>query len=256
MKVDRDFKLSLSLRSELLFKQLFSSSSAPWQQRVLREILLSLPLKKRAACLDAACGVGNNIRSLLDSCTHVYAFDRSERALEFAIKRYVSQKDVHFSIGQLEHVPFEDELFDLVVCTEALEHVRDTTKAVVELCRVLKKEGYLILSFQNYLNPSALIKPIFEMITKKNWDAWGTHDHDEGFERHLTYFNVRNALKNIPNIKIEMVKGADYLNGWFNWVPGIRKNYDLLDRFPLLFLGKIPFLKILGMDCFIVVKKL
>lgn len=42
-----------------------------------------------------------------------------------------------------EHLPFPDEVFDLVLSQEVLEHVRDPFQAMREMKRVLKKGGVL-----------------------------------------------------------------------------------------------------------------
>lgn len=45
-----------------------------------------------------------------------------------------------------EYLPFNDETFDLVLCTQVLEHVGDSGKVLSEINRVLTKNGTLILS--------------------------------------------------------------------------------------------------------------
>lgn len=45
-----------------------------------------------------------------------------------------------------DEMPFENETFDSVLCTNVLEHVPNMEKAFSEISRVLKKEGYLIIS--------------------------------------------------------------------------------------------------------------
>lgn len=49
-------------------------------------------------------------------------------------------------LGGVCSLPIKENAIDAVVCTEVLEHIKDTAKAVQELNRVLKKGGYLILS--------------------------------------------------------------------------------------------------------------
>jgi 2-polyprenyl-3-methyl-5-hydroxy-6-metoxy-1,4-benzoquinol methylase len=254
-KIDSDFLISREFEKDIAAEHLFSSSSAPWQQKIIRDFL-SLKKINEPKCLDAACGVGNNIRTLLQISNSICAIDRSQSAIEFGKHRYKQDaSSLDFYLGDLDKMPFPSDTFDVVVCTEALEHVKDIDLVVGELCRVLKPQGRIIISFQNYLNPSIFIKPIFEFLTGKNWDAWGTHSHREGYERFLTYFNVRRSLLSKKNMRIVEVRGADYLNSWLGWFPGIRKNYNLLDRLPLMSIGKLPFIKILGMDCFILAQK-
>lgn len=253
MTPNDDYKISRDLQRPLMEQNLFSSSSAPWQQQILRELLSKSNIRFKGKCLDAACGIGNNIRTILDYDLEVIGIDKSERALNFAKNRYRNEV-VSFFPSEIENMNFADNSFDVVICTEALEHIVNIKNAIVELHRVLKADGILIISFQNYLNLSAIIKPIAEAITKQNWDAWATHSHEGGFERRLTYFMVKKILDDL-GMKTEIVVGADYLNGWLNWVPGIRKNYDLLDKKPFLLLGKIPLIKLMGMDCFIMAIK-
>lgn len=46
----------------------------------------------------------------------------------------------------LEHLAFEDERFDVVLCTQVLEHVRDPIASLREAARVLKPRGVLLAS--------------------------------------------------------------------------------------------------------------
>jgi len=50
--------------------------------------------------------------------------------------------DIHFD---LHNIPFEDDLFDVVICNHVLEHVEDDRKCMREIYRILKKGGFAIL---------------------------------------------------------------------------------------------------------------
>ena len=45
-----------------------------------------------------------------------------------------------------ENLPFANETFDVIVCTQVLEHVNDPKRVIVEMHRVLKGGGLIILS--------------------------------------------------------------------------------------------------------------
>lgn len=49
-------------------------------------------------------------------------------------------------VGSIYQLPFEDEKFDNILCTEVLEHLHSSKEAIDEMRRVLKKKGLLILS--------------------------------------------------------------------------------------------------------------
>lgn len=248
------FAKNRSLEESLIKKGLFPNTSAPWQQDILDNFLSLIKLQGDSVCLDAACGIGNNIETLLEYFSKIVAFDKSKRAVEFAKNLYNDKDNLTFGVGQLESISSPDNFFDCVVCTEALEHVYDYKTVINEIFRVTKSGGYMILSFQNHFNLSALLKFLAERIFKNNWDVWGTHRHEEGFESYLTCFQVRRVAREADFISIKEV-GADYINAWLSWLPFFYRNYEVLDRYPILLLGRMPIIKYLGMDYFLLLKK-
>jgi SAM-dependent methyltransferase len=58
-----------------------------------------------------------------------------------------SDKDIKPDIiSSVLEMPFEENSFDTVVCTEVLEHVEDPFALMNEISRILKKGGYCIVS--------------------------------------------------------------------------------------------------------------
>ena len=49
-------------------------------------------------------------------------------------------------LGSACEIPFKDGSFDSVLCTEVLEHLPDPDKAISEIKRVLRKDGYLYVT--------------------------------------------------------------------------------------------------------------
>lgn len=57
------------------------------------------------------------------------------------------KNDFHPTVlGDAHRLPFKDDAFDCVKCTELLEHVENPDKVIKEIPRVLKSSGVLILS--------------------------------------------------------------------------------------------------------------
>ncbi|MCP4689857.1 MAG: class I SAM-dependent methyltransferase [Desulfobacterales bacterium] len=50
------------------------------------------------------------------------------------------------SAGDVTHLPFRRDAFDVVICSEVLEHIPDQAAAMAELTRVLKPGGDLVVS--------------------------------------------------------------------------------------------------------------
>ena len=92
--------------------------------------------------LDLGCGDGR-LTMELDAGTLVAA-DVSRVALERARKRLPQAQ-----LAELEPdapLPFEDGAFDLVLCAETIEHVRDLQLLLSEVRRVLRPGGTLALT--------------------------------------------------------------------------------------------------------------
>lgn len=244
------------IEKELRAKNLFPNTSAPWQQMVIDDFLSGIIFREGSVCLDAACGIGNNIGTLSKYFKNIIAFDVSENALEFAIGRYKDNKNlaVTFDKGNLKSLDYHSDYFDCVLCTEALEHILDYDKAIKEIFRVLKPGGFAIISSQNHFNPSAIIKFFAEKLYNHNWDAWGTHNYKDGYESCINCFQIKREVKR-AGFTILNERGADYINAWLSWIPVLYRNYRILDKYPMFFLGKIPALKYFGMDYFLLVRK-
>lgn len=59
--------------------------------------------------------------------------------------KYAKTKGIDVSLSLVEDMPFKDHLFDIVVCTDVLEHVADLNSSVKQIKRVVKTGGILIV---------------------------------------------------------------------------------------------------------------
>jgi len=101
------------------------------------------------AFLDAGCGDGRYLAALdTELPTRRAGIDISERILETARARV----EADFRQGNLESLPYEDGAFDLVLCSQVIEHALDAEAAAAELARVLRPGGTLVISTDNARN--------------------------------------------------------------------------------------------------------
>lgn len=98
--------------------------------------------------LDAGCGVGYGSQ-ILDraGAASVTGIDIAPEAIDAASERAAA--DIDFRLGDIEALPLEDASCDVAVCLETVEHVRDQSRALDELRRVLAPDGLLIVSSPN-----------------------------------------------------------------------------------------------------------
>lgn len=129
------------------YRRLFEREEFYWWNIGRREILKSvfnqhLVFKRGLSILDIGCGAGGNIKILGDFGS-VTGLDISEEALKFA-KTHRAFKDL--VMGDAEHLPFQNESFDLVSAFDVLEHVPNDRQAIQEMFRVLKKGGFALIT--------------------------------------------------------------------------------------------------------------
>ncbi len=110
--------------------------------------LISENVKPGAFVLDAGAGTGERTLALLAHSQpgRIVALDASKKMLDVARSK-IDDPRVEFQIGDLAHLPFPDNTFDVVLCTWAIEIMDDPRAAVQEFIRVIKPDGLVIYAF-------------------------------------------------------------------------------------------------------------
>ena len=106
----------------------------------LAAFVQDLPAARRA--LDIGCGDGRLTTRL--EAEELTAADVSRVALDRAAWRLPNARLVQ--LGLDEPLPFADAAFDLALCAETIEHVRDLQLLLSELRRVLEPGGLLAVT--------------------------------------------------------------------------------------------------------------
>jgi len=102
--------------------------------------------------LDYGCGNGQHTLKIAMRCKYIIGFDLDEKTLGLARKeaRRKAIKNVKFLKHDGEKkLPFTSETFDCVVFIDVLEHLYKRNQALLEINRVLKKSGRLIITVPN-----------------------------------------------------------------------------------------------------------
>lgn len=96
--------------------------------------------------LDVGCGTGeilNTIKNIYHTVS-MYGIDISEEMLKKAKEKLLDNADL--SLGDAEHLPYENGKFDLLMCTDSFHHYPNPQKAIEEFHRVLKTDGHILLA--------------------------------------------------------------------------------------------------------------
>jgi len=159
------------------YKYMYELENYHWwfvsRRNLIEHIIRSLNFQT-PAILDVGSGTGGNLL-LLNKMGKAYGIDISKQAVEFCQKRGLN--DV--ALSPIEKIPHKDKAFDMVVCTDVLEHVPDPIKALEEIKRVLKDNGKIIVTV-----------PAFRIL-------WSQHDdalcHLRRYEKHSLLNDVTEA---------------------------------------------------------------
>jgi lipopolysaccharide biosynthesis protein/SAM-dependent methyltransferase len=97
--------------------------------------------------LDIASGEGYGCFLLSQAATEVFGVDVDAQTVQLAEQKY-RRSNLSFRVGECEHIPFEDDSFDVVVSFETLEHIgeKQQIQFLKEIKRVLKPQGLLVMS--------------------------------------------------------------------------------------------------------------
>lgn len=130
------------------YLKFLDSEDGQFFQQILFETFRSrLGENKDQKILDVACGPGWLTKKLNEEFSNIEALDASGPFLEHARKEYPNLK---FTAGDLNGaLPYSDNTFDSIIMSMAAHDVEDQVKTFIELRRILKPEGKLMLTFVN-----------------------------------------------------------------------------------------------------------
>jgi len=111
-------------------------------------------LKPQDRLLDLGCGEGrHSISAYISENVQVVGLDLSIEDMTTARTRledFTGEGNINFTCGSGLQLPFADNSFDKVICSEVLEHIPDYQQVLNEIDRVLKPDGLFSLSVPRY----------------------------------------------------------------------------------------------------------
>jgi SAM-dependent methyltransferase len=139
------------------------------------------------AVLDVACGTATYTRRIASPSRDVYGIDISTGMLRQGMT-YVARdgvSGVHLARAQVEGLPFEDAVFDGVICSGSLHLFPDTVLALREIARTMKVGAPL--SVQTFIagGQSAFMRLLGKWRDVKAFDLPQLQQYlaEAGFER-------------------------------------------------------------------------
>ena len=119
--------------------------------------LTKLTLTDGYMTLDLGCGEGRHTQAMyFDKKCHVIALDLSlnnMKTTQQKIGRHPFNDNQHLFcpvVGDALHLPFEDDVFDRIICSEVLEHIPNYSGVLDEIERIIKFNGQIGISVPRY----------------------------------------------------------------------------------------------------------
>ncbi len=159
-----------------------------------RNLLILIKNREVESVLDVGCGEGFTLNRLKEHNIgkRLEGLEYSKDAISLGKQLY---PDIKITQGSIYELPYKDNSFDLVLCTEVLEHLEEPEKALKELERVSKK--YLAISVPN--------EPFFmfaQMVRGKNWSRFG---NDIEHINHWTMLGFPKFIKKNTGEKVKIL---------------------------------------------------
>jgi SAM-dependent methyltransferase len=111
--------------------------------------LFAAPMVAGREVLDIACGEGYGSALLARRASRVTGADIAPAAIAHARSRYAGRPNLEFCEADCAALPFADASFDVVVSFETIEHIAAQESFLDEIARVLRPDGFVVLSCPN-----------------------------------------------------------------------------------------------------------
>jgi ubiquinone/menaquinone biosynthesis C-methylase UbiE len=117
-------------------------------RRAQKEVISLIDLKENMHFLDIGCGTGwavGQAALCVENNGTFYGVDMSPRMIEKAIANFKDRSNFRFIRSSAESIPLEDNLFDIIICTNSFHHYLHPAKAMKEIFRLLKVGGKIYI---------------------------------------------------------------------------------------------------------------
>ena len=160
----------------------------------------TLGLRSGDTVLDLGCGEGRHVIGFyVESDVHAIGVDLGFNDLKTAATKFEPfadpqnpRKQFHLACTNALKLPFADNSFDKVVCSEVLEHIPDYAGAIREISRILKPGGVAAISVPRYV---------------PEWICWALSDEYHSNEGgHLRIFQAHALRREIEGNGLRFIR--------------------------------------------------
>ncbi len=161
--------------SEVYSKEYFLSDRCDGYKEFLNNKDLSYIKKKQLKLLapqkgdmilDIGCGRGEVLYHCAKNQAVVFGIDYSKDALKISRTTLEEAGKAYLCCSLASPLPFKSEIFDKIIIGDVIEHLtpEDTENCIMELSRILKKNGFALVHTSPNVYFRKIVLPILEFV--------------------------------------------------------------------------------------------
>lgn len=159
--------------------------------------------------LDIGCGFNYKFLSLIEP------YIAHGTGIDFKVDSIASGKVRTIQTTLNETLPFEDNSFDIVTMLAVLEHLEKPKEIVLEIARVLKKGGKLVLTV-----PGKRAKPVLEYLAFKLGVV--SEDEIKDHKKYYDFIEIKELVEQVPIL--EIIEHRQFQLGMNNFCVIVKNN--------------------------------
>jgi len=158
--------------------------------------------------LEVGCNFGANLSTLHDldinRNSSMFGFDISKKLILQGTSENENKDFTNISlfVGDANMMPLKESRFDMILCAEVIEHLKQPNKAITEIYRILKPGGYAIITTPNKDNIPQKISDKLSLTSFfiKNWrdpksEKINADDNIDGSYGHISELKLKELKK-------------------------------------------------------------
>ena len=155
-------------------------------------------LNRSLKVVDVGCGDGIVTQHIINSLTNedvVYGVDYDLVRL----KRLASKINIKIIEGDATNLPIENDFADIVTIHHVMEHIPDETKAITELKRIMKPDGYLIIGVPH---EGGILGKILRIVHRRMYNSEKNLKH--GW--HVNFYSRNSMTKKLKKQGLNVIE--------------------------------------------------
>lgn len=138
--IEKQYQNAANLNTRKSIHEKYSTNKQPFGDWIVSQY----QIEPNSRILELGCGTGDIWKGhfqLLDNGCTLLLTDFSVGMLDEAKANMAGHKNIDYQVVDIQHIPYEDASFDVVIANMMLYHVPDLDRGLSEVYRVMKPGG-------------------------------------------------------------------------------------------------------------------